>query len=126
MKVNMLLLKMEWQAGRDTDLLLDEVGTGHQFCHRVFDLQACVHLHKIIVIVFIYREFERPGVTISDGLYSADRLHAHFVAQLWWKSRTWRLFKNYMSAHMAGQVVLTRGADVGAVRYREQTVCRDR
>src|SRR3989440_3696257 len=53
-KANILLLKMQWQARRDTDLFFDEIGTGYQFRHRMFNLQTSVHFHEIIAVILIH------------------------------------------------------------------------
>src|SRR5207245_1888076 len=82
LKTDTLLLKMERQASRDTYLFFNDIGTGHQFGDRVFNLQTSVHLHKIIAVIFVHQKFERSGVAIANGLYRADSLHAHFMAQL--------------------------------------------
>ena len=56
-------------AGGDPDLPLDEVPTGDHLRHRVFDLQAGVHLEEEELVGPIGRhdEFDRAGAGVVDA-----------------------------------------------------------
>ena len=44
---NILLPLRQWKPGGDPDLFLDQIDPGHPLCHRMFYLDARIHLHKI-------------------------------------------------------------------------------
>src|SRR2546425_8454561 len=80
MRAQVFLPELQRHASSNTDLLLDQVGTCHHLGHGMFDLQAGIHLHKIIMALVIKQEFERAGVTISNLLHCLDGLHTYFPA----------------------------------------------
>ncbi len=79
-KLYIVLLELQRQTGRDTNLLLDQVGTCDHLCHRVFHLQAGIHLHEIIAILLIQKKFERTRIAIANLFYRPDGLGTNFLA----------------------------------------------
>ncbi len=73
---DLILGKGQALARRDGKLQLDEVQSGHQFGHRVLDLQAGIHLQEAEVPGGIEQEFDRPGPDIADRPRRRDRRRA--------------------------------------------------
>ena len=69
-------------AGGAADHLLDEVDAGDEFGHRMFDLQAGVHLEEVEAPVLAGDEFDRAGRVVIHRLGERDRLLAHLAAGL--------------------------------------------
>ena len=57
--------EVEMLAERDAQLLLDEVEAKDELGHRMFDLEAGVHLEEVEVAVLIDDEFHRPGTAVA-------------------------------------------------------------
>ena len=55
----------------DQQLLADQIDAGDQFGHRVFDLDAGVHLDEVEVAVF-KQKLERAGAAIADADAGVD------------------------------------------------------
>ena len=66
-------LNAEPLAGRDPDLLLDDVDAGHHLGDRMLDLQARVRFHEVEAAVRIHQELERAGVRVLHRLGGVDR-----------------------------------------------------
>src|SRR5450759_1301148 len=80
-KLQRILLQFERHTRRDTYLLLDEIGASYHLRHRMFDLQARIHLHKIVAILLVKQEFERASVAIADLLDGANGFFTYFTSQ---------------------------------------------
>src|SRR6266536_4442918 len=59
MELDIALLQLQTHLGSDAYLFLDQIEARQQFRHRVFNLQACVHLHKIVMVLLVQQELER-------------------------------------------------------------------
>jgi hypothetical protein len=61
----------------DADLIAHDVGERHHFRHRMLDLDARVHFHKVKRTVLVEQKLERPGARITDLLarFHGDRAH---------------------------------------------------
>ena len=64
-------VKVERLARRDAQLPLDEVESGHEFGHRVLDLQARVHLEEEELAVLV-EELDGARVDVAAGLGDLD------------------------------------------------------
>src|SRR4051812_9027719 len=73
---NVVLLERQLLAGRDQDLLLDQVNAGHLFGYGVLDLDAGVHLEQVIALVLVDQELDRAGVGVIRGFDQAHRAGA--------------------------------------------------
>src|ERR1051326_4305381 len=81
LELNIALRVAERFAHGDHDLIAHQVNAGDLLGNGVLDLNALVHLQKIIIAVIIHEELDGAGVSIV-GLFGNfyGRL-AHFVAQ---------------------------------------------
>src|SRR5207237_2943209 len=59
------LAQAELVAGRDANLLLDDVDPRHELGHRVLDLNPRIHFDEV-EFFFLVEEFERAGAAIAD------------------------------------------------------------
>ena len=75
-----LLAKRQRRAGRDLDLRLDQVHSGHHFGDCVLDLDPGVHLEEIKIAIGVGQELDRAGADITDRLRRLDRDLAHRAA----------------------------------------------
>ena len=62
-------------AGRDPQLLLDDVDAGDQLGHRVLHLDAGVHLDEVEVAVLV-EELEGAGAAVADRGAGGDQARA--------------------------------------------------
>ena len=65
---DLALLERQPLAGRDPDLLLDDVDAGDHLGDRMLDLEARVRFHEVEAAVRIHQELERAGVRVLHGL----------------------------------------------------------
>src|SRR5215470_5614098 len=68
-EADVLLLQREWRAGRDADLLDDEVNTGDHLSHRVLDLEPRVHLDEVELAVLV-EELDSADAAIAELSHS--------------------------------------------------------
>ena len=68
-------------ARRHADLLLQQVDTRRNLCHRVLDLNPSVHLHEEELAALIEQEFDRPRPDVVDGLGRSHGCLTHLLAQ---------------------------------------------
>src|SRR5271165_3618022 len=66
---NVLLRDGKRRAGRDLDLLVDEVNSGDHLGDRMLDLDAGVHLDEVELSVFI-QELDRPDADVAQLRHS--------------------------------------------------------
>ena len=76
------LLERQALAGRNPDLLLDDVDAGDELGHRVFDLDARVHFEEEEVPLVVEEELERPGVRVLHRARGIDDRAAELAAHL--------------------------------------------
>ena len=70
---HILLTEGERVAGRDQDLLLDQIDSRHHLGHRVFHLDACIDLDEIEVVVGVDQKLTCARVDIADRPGQSDR-----------------------------------------------------
>ena len=63
-ELDVALLHRQALAGRDPDLLLDDVDPGDELGDRMLDLEARVCLEEVEVPARIHQELERAGVGV--------------------------------------------------------------
>src|SRR5579859_515132 len=107
-KLQRVLLDLERQTRRDAYLLLDEIGACHHLRHRMFDLQARVHLHEIVAVLLVKQKLVCASIAIADMLDGANGLFANLVAQFRRQMRAGRLFQHLLVAALARAVALAQ------------------
>ena len=81
MECNLRLQQGQGFARCDTQLPFDQVQAGHGFCHRMFHLQAGVHLHEVKLAAGVQQELQRARAFIAQGLNGLHGSEAHALAQ---------------------------------------------
>ena len=66
-------------SSSDPDLPSHQVDAGHHFGDRMLDLEACVHLEKIEMAVFVEQELDRPGIGVADTLRHDNGCRGHLL-----------------------------------------------
>src|SRR5207302_9025185 len=82
MSARLELLLPDPFAGRDLKLKFDQVIPGHKLGHRVFHLNAGVHLHEIEVLVIVDEELYGPGPLVLHILRPLHSRGAHLFPKL--------------------------------------------
>ena len=67
------------RAGRDLDLLVDDVDPGDHLGHRMLDLNARIHLDKVELAVFV-QELDRSRADIAEFRHGAGDDAADLLA----------------------------------------------
>jgi len=75
------LHEVELIAECDTKLQGDEVETGHELGHGMFDLESGVHLQEVERAVFV-EELHGSGALVVARLTETDRRFTHLLADL--------------------------------------------
>ena len=78
---DVLLGEPERLAGRDAELVRDEVAPGHELGHRVLDLEAGVHLEERERAAIVEQELAGAGALVADGTGQPQGGLAHALAQ---------------------------------------------
>src|SRR2546430_15976739 len=81
-EVKLLLTEPKRFAHGDHDLLLDQIDTGYFLSNGMFDLNALVHLQKVIIPVIVHDELDGAGIRVMCRFGDAHRCFAHPFAQL--------------------------------------------
>src|SRR4029453_16505749 len=71
-ELNIALLVRQTVAGRNQNLISDDVETGHHFGYRMLHLDSRVHFHEIKILAVINEKFKGADIRIPDFL---DRLY---------------------------------------------------
>ncbi len=118
---DLALLERQALAGRDADLLLDDVDAGHPLGDRVLDLDAGVHFHEVEVALRIHQELERAGVGVLHGARGVDDRRAHLAPHLVGDRDRRRLLDQLLVAALDRALALAQVHDV-AVMIAEDLV----
>ena len=110
-RLEILLPERELLAGRDQQLLLDQVGLRHHFGDRVLDLDARVHFDEIELAVVV-QELHRAGAAIADALAGVGAQLADVVTLRLGDARRWRLFDDLLVAALHRAIALAQMHDV--------------
>ncbi len=103
---DVLLLERQLLPRRHADLLADQVYAGHQFRHRVLDLDAGVHLDEVELVVAVHEELARPGRVVPGRLRQPHRTLAHGDAHRVRQVRRRRLLHQLLVAALERAVAL--------------------
>ena len=109
---HILLCKAERIALRHTDLLNDEIRSGHHLRHAVLDLNTCIHFHKIEAAFWIYDKLNRSGICITDRFCSQYRVLIHFLPRLRIDRRRRRFLDQLLMVSLYRTVTLTERHDI--------------
>ena len=107
-RTDIILLQPERFAGSDPEHFFDQVDAGHELRHRVFDLQAGVHLEEMEPPLQIDDEFDGAGRPVSDCLGQCLGLPLHALPKTGVEPRCRRLFKNLLVAALDGALALAK------------------
>src|SRR5579875_946983 len=107
-RMDLLLPNRQWLARSDQQLVPHEVEACNQLSHRVLNLQACIHLKKIILLFGIEHELKRASVHIPRGLSETDGSRSHFFSQRRRQRNRWTLLNNLLVAALYGAFALTQ------------------
>src|SRR5262249_4300693 len=69
---NVLLLEAQRLAGRDADLLADQVNARYQLRDGVLYLDARIHLDEVEAVVGVHEELARTGILVARRPCQAD------------------------------------------------------
>src|ERR1017187_10504788 len=94
-------------AGRDRELRLDQIDTGNQFGHRMFDLNPRIHLNEIELPILV-QELERAGTAITDRAARLDAALTHLPALLGSEARCRGLLDYFLMAALHRAVALAQ------------------
>ncbi len=114
---DVLLAERERLAGRDADLLADDVDARHELRDRVLDLEARVHLEEEEALAD-EQPLDRAGAAVADRARGLDGDRADPLAQRRRDRRPGRLLDELLVAPLDRAVALAEVDDV-AVRVRE-------
>ena len=91
----------------DTDLFAHQVDPGDHLGHRVFDLQAGVHLDEVELAVFP-QELDRPGAAIAHVGHRLRADAAHAIAFFRRDDRGGRFLEHFLVAPLERAVALAQ------------------
>src|SRR3972149_3363696 len=117
--LDIVLHVAQWAATRDADLLLDDVHAGDHFRDGVLDLEACVHLQEVEVVVFVDEELDGAGVDVLHRLRGLHGDLAHARPQVGIHMHRGRFFDNLLVPPLQAALALVEVDDV-AVRVGQQ------
>ena len=80
-EADILLAEGERLACRHTQHLLHEVQPGDHLRHRMFHLEAGVHLQEVEIALTVHDELDRAGRAVVDGAGERHGAGAHFLAE---------------------------------------------
>ena len=106
------LLDAERFAGRDPELVGDEVPPGDELRDRVLDLQPRVHLHECRLAALVNKELAGARVHVADGRREGERRVAETPAEVAIDARRRALLEDLLVASLDRAVAL---AEVDAI-----------
>ena len=114
-KVTSLCLNDKPLAGRNANLLLDDVDAGHHLGDRMLDLDARVHFHEEEVALLVHQELEGAGVGVLHGARRVGDDAAHLAADLVGDRDRRRLFEQLLMPALDRALALAQVHDVAVV-----------
>ncbi len=109
----------EGLAGRDPDLLPDEVQTGHQLGHPVLHLKPGVHLEEPDLPIWREQELGGGRIPQSDSLRDGHRQRMQPTPLIEAKSWRGRLLDQFLMTALGRAIPLAQG-DHGPVRIAQE------
>ncbi|MNZ73391.1 hypothetical protein D3C78_918020 [compost metagenome] len=94
----LLLAQGQRQSGGDVELPGHQVDAGDQLGHRVFDLQAGVHLQEIELPTGVEQKLDGTGAHVMDGASRFQCRLAHRLTQFGRHHRAWGFFNGCLMA----------------------------
>src|SRR5665213_1130154 len=112
-------------AGGDRELCLDQIDARDQLGHRMFDLDARVHLDEIELAVLV-EKFQRAGAAVANRAAGFDTALSHLPALLGGNSGGRGFLDDLLVPALHGTVALAQADDVAIViaQYLELDVPR--
>ncbi|MNV02564.1 hypothetical protein D3C71_928030 [compost metagenome] len=92
---------------RHTQLLLDDIDAARFLGHRMFDLQAGIHLDEIESAVFV-EEFERSYTAIADLLTRLDAGFADRADQCFGNTGSRRFLDHFLVTALHGAITMAK------------------
>ncbi len=115
---HILLVEGERLPGGDPELVRDQISPRHELGHRVFDLEAGVHLQEVGTTPIVEQELHRPGRLVADGACEPECRLRHLLANVGRHSRRGRLLEDLLVAALDRTVALAE-VDALAVGIEE-------
>src|SRR4029450_7553450 len=112
------LVEPEGLAGRDPELVGDEVASGHELGHGVLDLEAGVHLEEGRLATVVDEELAGARTDVPDGTRDCERRRAEARAERAVDSRRRRLLEHLLVAPLERAVALAE-MDAAAIRIEQ-------
>ena len=122
---NVVLRNGKGRAGRDLDLLIDDVNSGDHFSDRVLDLHARVHLDEEELSVLI-EELDRPGADVAQFGHGLGDDPADALALFGVQGRGGTFLPHLLMATLNGAVALAEvnGVALGVAEHLNFDVAR--
>ena len=95
-------------SGSHTDHPLHQVQTRDAFGHRVFDLQAGIHLEEIKTLVFTNHKLHGTCTLVFHGLGQSHGLCTHGRACFFADEGRWRFFNHFLVSALYGAFALVQ------------------
>src|SRR5207253_3103704 len=102
-------------AAGDAQLLLHEIDAPDHLRHRMLDLQACVHLEKIELLVRTHQALDRSRGVVIHGARGFDRYFPELLAQGSIDDRRRTLFDHLLMATLKRAFALADVNDIAVL-----------
>ena len=119
-QLDLFLIERQLLAGGDAQLPFHQIEPGHEFGHRMLDLQSRVHLHEPETVGTkplrtVDNEFDRAGAAIVDGLRRIDGGLRHRGAHVVGNSRSGRFLDHLLMAALQRTIAFEQMHDVAVI-----------
>ena len=99
-------------TGCNTQLLAHKIGTRDLLGHRMFHLDAGIHLHKVEATILIEEKLDGTGIDVADFAHGGNGDLAHLGALLIGKRRARSLLNKLLMTALNGAVALAKGSSM--------------
>ena len=112
--------------GGHPDLRFDQVHVGDHFSYRMLDLDAGIHLDKVVVALLIPQEFHCPGATIANFPQCLGHARSQLLSGLRIHGGRGRLLNQLLVAPLDAALALAQmhDATVAVSQHLELDVAR--
>ena len=114
---DIILRDRERRAGRNLDLLIDDVDSGDHFGDRMLDLDPCIHLNEEELPVLV-QELDRSSADVAQLSHRLGDNSADALALFRVQSRGGAFLPNFLVAALKGAVAVAE-VDGATVRVAE-------
>src|ERR1700722_3854116 len=104
---HIILHDRERRAGRNLDLLIDDVNSGDHFGDRMLDLDPCIHLDEEELPVLV-QELDRSSADVTQLSHRPGYNSADILALFRVQSRGGALLPYFLVAALKGTVALAK------------------